>query len=400
MKQAILEKYTNLSEKSKFHFVPQVKTYLESDPEVDPETNEEIVNIPYPGNAKYNFEQRIRDEDIQPLCIAYMPYVRNIREIDLSFNKITDKGISILSKLLEHAECIVKLNLMGNQIGDNGCENLNKSLKGKKNLTHLNLNTNIFGNLGLMSINELLFKNPSLTHLNVGGNRYDWDGIISITSALKTTNNTLQVLNMDDPAYRVFDQHFFTHFGKVFLSNTGLEKLSLKFHKIRWEALNIMIHHMRNNQVLNVLDLTGNQICFQAMIFVRDYLNKYNILKSLILAGNKLRDRGIKVLADGLGNNTGLVHLDVTNNDIGDDGFTYLGNKLKENKGIKSLKIFRDNHWLNNDNSIKVFKEYLDSKGKDFYPDFMIYEDEDEQKLHIAYLETHIPNEEEYMVDC
>ena len=80
---------------------------------------------------------------------------------------------------------------------------------------------------------------------------------------------------------------------------------------------------MRNNQVLNVLDLTGNQICFQAMIFMRDYLNKYNILKSLILAGNKLRDRGIKVLADGLGNNTGLVHLDVTNNDIGDEGFTY-----------------------------------------------------------------------------
>ena len=396
MKLQLLNKYTELCEKSRFKFLPQIKTYLETEVEKDDQNNE-IVNMPYPGNARYNFENRIDDNDMQALSITYMSFVKNIHIIDLSYNKLTDKGISILSKLIEYAENIEKINLEGNQISDKGCEDLNKSLKEKVKLTHLNLNTNIFGNLGLMSINELLFKNPNLINLNVGGNRFDWDGIISITSALKTTNNTLQVLNIDDPAYKANDQHFFNHFGKMFLSNSGLQKLSLKLHKIRFEALNIIIYSLVNNKTLTVLDLSGNQICFQGMIYLRDYLNKNDILKSINLSGNKLRDRGIKVLGDGLKNNKTLIHLDITNNDIGDDGFSDFGNKLMENTGIKSLKLFRDNHWLNNENSIKIFDDYLKMKGKDFYPDFTIYEDE-VQQLNIAYLETHIPNENDYLV--
>ena len=396
MKLQLLNKYTELCEKSRFKFLPQIKTYLETEVEKDDQNNE-IVNMPYPGNARYNFENRIDDNDMQALSITYMSFVKNIHIIDLSYNKLTDKGISILSKLIEYAENIEKINLEGNQIGDKGCEDLNKSLKEKVKLTHLNLNTNIFGNLGLMSINELLFKNPNLINLNVGGNRFDWDGIISITSALKTTNNTLQVLNIDDPAYKANDQHFFNHFGKMFLSNSGLQKLSLKLHKIRFEALNIIIYSLVNNKTLTVLDLSGNQICFQGMIYLRDYLNKNDILKSINLSGNKLRDRGVKVLGDGLKNNKTLIHLDITNNDIGDDGFSDFGNKLMENTGIKSLKLFRDNHWLNNENSIKIFDDYLKMKGKDFYPDFTIYEDE-VQQLNIAYLETHIPNENDYLV--
>ena len=396
MKLQLLNKYTELCEKSRFKFLPQIKTYLETEVEKDDQNNE-IVNMPYPGNARYNFENRIDDNDMQALSITYMSFVKNIHIIDLSYNKLTDKGISILSKLIEYAENIEKINLEGNQIGDKGCEDLNKSLKEKVKLTHLNLNTNIFGNLGLMSINELLFKNPNLINLNVGGNRFDWDGIISVTSALKTSNNTLQVLNIDDPAYKANDQHFFNHFGKMFLSNSGLQKLSLKLHKIRFEALNIIIYSLVNNKTLTVLDLSGNQICFQGMIYLRDYLNKNDILKSINLSGNKLRDRGIKVLGDGLKNNKTLIHLDITNNDIGDDGFSDFGNKLMENTGIKSLKLFRDNHWLNNENSIKIFDDYLKMKGKDFYPDFTIYEDE-VQQLNIAYLETHIPNENDYLV--
>ena len=121
MKQQILHKYTELSEKSHLHFAEQVKKYLETEPEKN-EKDEEIVNLPFPGNARYNFNSRLKDEDMQPLSISYMTYVANIKEIDLSFNVLTDKGISILSKLLEYAENIEVLNLKGNQIGDAGCK--------------------------------------------------------------------------------------------------------------------------------------------------------------------------------------------------------------------------------------------------------------------------------------
>ena len=151
--------------------------------------------------------------------------------------------------------------------------------------------------MGLLSINELLFKNDSLNFLDFGGNRYDWDGIISLMNVLKTTNKSLEILNMDEPAYKITDQHFFNHIGKMFLSNITLKKLNLKFNKLRREGLNIIIFSLSSNTTLTVLDLTGNQICFQGMIYVRDYLTDNNILKSLILCGNKLRDQGAKFIS-------------------------------------------------------------------------------------------------------
>ncbi len=395
MKQQILHKYTELSEKSHLHFAEQVKTYLETEEEKN-EKGEDIINLPFPGNARYNFNSRLKDEDMQPLSISYMSFVTNIKEIDLSFNVLTDKGISILSKLLEYAENIEVLNLKGNQIGDSGCENLSKALKGKPKLWYLNMNTNIFGNLGLMSINELLFKNTALTYLNVGSNRYDWDGIVSITSALKTTNKTLKVLNIDDPEYKIQDQDFFTHFGKMFLSNKCLQKLSLRLHKIRWEAVKIILYYLENNTSLTVLDLSGNQIDFQGIFYFSYYLSKNNILKSLNLSHNKLYDSGCKLLGDGLKKNKTLEHLDITSNEIGDEAFIEFGNKIMENTGLKSLKMFWENTW--DEGSIKVFQQYLHQKGSDFYPDFTIYEDDD-HKLNIAYLETHVPNEKELLIE-
>ena len=137
----------------------------------------------------------------------------------------------------------------------------------KKKLEYFNINSNKFGNVGLLSINELLFKIESLKFLDVGANKYDWDWIISLMNALKTTNKSLEILNMDEPAYKINEQHFFNHIGKMFLSNTSLKKISLKFNRIKWEGLNIIIFSLVRNTTLSVIDLTGNQICFQGMIF-------------------------------------------------------------------------------------------------------------------------------------
>ena len=92
MKLQLLSKYTELCEKSRFKFLPQIKTYLETEVEKDSENNE-IINMPYPGNARYNFENRIDDNEMQALSITYMSFVKNIHIIDLSYNKLTDKGI-------------------------------------------------------------------------------------------------------------------------------------------------------------------------------------------------------------------------------------------------------------------------------------------------------------------
>lgn len=408
MKQQLLERYLNLGSTSKLHIAPQVKEYLSSAPEEDPDNpGKEVINMIFPGNSTKNFEIRLKDEDMQPIAIPYMSAMNNIQIIDLQFNRITDKGLSIICKLFEKAENMKHLNLKGNHIGDTGCEELKKALIKKQKLTYLNLNTNIFGNAGLKAISLLLVQNESLKYLDVGYNRYDWDGIISVTFVIRARKENLEVLIMDDPAYKIQDQSFFAHFGQMIEANknkpTGLKKLSLRHNQIRWEALNIICYKLVDAHYLTVLDLSGNELDFQAAIHLRDYLSSKNFeLTSLNLSHNKLYDSGCKILSDGLANNSKLIHLDITGNSIHDEGFTYFAQKLLDSEvsNIKSLKIFWDNQF--GDNSIEILNKLLKKKGNDFYPDFLIEMDYDpepkNQKLCIAYLETHIPDEDKYTI--
>ena len=86
----------------------QLKTYLETEKEIDKDTGIEEVNLPYPGNTTYNFNSRITDKDIQSISIAYKTRVNHILVLDLSYNVLTDKVASVLLKLLEYAENIKK----------------------------------------------------------------------------------------------------------------------------------------------------------------------------------------------------------------------------------------------------------------------------------------------------
>lgn len=407
-KQKILQKYLEFEKNGRFKNAPQVKAYLETPMEIDEETGEEIINLPFPGNAPKSFETKLKDEDMSPLSVPFMHFASIIRSVDLSYNRLTDGGAKILSILLGSSENIRSLNLKGNQIGDNGCTLIAEKLKDKKHLEYLNLNSNTFGNLGLMAVNDLLFNNLSLHHLDVGCNRYDWDGIISITSAIKTSNESLKVLIMDDPAYKVPNQDFFAHYAEMLADNEqkkgGIEKLSLRLNQIRCEAIRILFYRLTTNRFLTVLDLSGNQVDFQGAIYLRDYLNseEYSLcLKSLNLSHNKLYDSGAKILADGLAKNNSLVHLDITCNDIHDEGFAYFGEKIIANKSITSIKLFLDNRF--GDKSIEVLDKYLESKkGTEFYPDFVIEQDYDPDptkiKKQIAYLESHHPDENNLLI--
>lgn len=396
MKAKILARYKGLSEKSKMANCLQIVKYLEKDEEERNESGQEIIKLDMPGNDTYNFNMRIKDEHLEAICISYMTYIVNLVSINLSYNKITDKGVTKIAKLLEFAENISEINLMGNQISDEGCEKLASCLKGKIFLFSLNLNSNQIGNTGLMHINELLYTNSGLLKLDIGSNLYDWDGLIAITTALKHTNTTLQVLNVDDPAYKIQDQDFFTHFGMMFRTNTGIKKISMKLHKLRFEGVQIMTHYLNTyNENLQVLDLSCNQICFQGVKYISEYLAETKCLKSIILTSNCIHNQGAKIFAKGVSLNESLVHVDLTSNTISDEGLCKLAEGLMQNKTVRSLKLFWNNSF--GIDSISLFDNYLKMKGNDFYPDFVIYVDKTGEMM-IAYLETHIPNEADYLV--
>jgi len=102
----------------------------------------------------------------------------------------------------------------------------------------------------------------------------------------------LKVLNIDDPQYKLPEQDFFTHFGKMFKDNEGLKKISMRQHKLRFEGVSILTYYLQDNFKLEVLDLSANQICFQGMMYLSEYLETTKTLKSIILAGNRIKEAG------------------------------------------------------------------------------------------------------------
>ena len=110
---------------------------------------------------------------------------------------------------------------------------------------------------------------------------------------------------------------------------------------------------------------------------------------------NLILKLGAKYFARGISKNQSIIHVDLTNNSINNEGLCRIAEGIASNSFVLSLKLFTLNEW--GDESIAKFKKVLQQKGNDFYPDFVIYEDET-LVTNIAYLETHIKNEENYLV--
>jgi hypothetical protein len=168
MKAKILEKYNKNCKNAKMNAYTQVINYLNTEDELDPDDKLEVIRMNFPGNEKYNFCSRFKNDDMLPLTLSFNEFSKYLREINLMYNNISDDGIVYISKMLIKADNLTSVNFMGNKIGDNGCKDLVAVLKAKNALFNLNLNTNCFGNVGAMHINELLYTNPELLILDIG----------------------------------------------------------------------------------------------------------------------------------------------------------------------------------------------------------------------------------------
>lgn len=175
----------------------------------------------------------MKDADLKPIVDILEDYSIYVEDIDLRYNEISDDGAQYLAQLIEKSERLLGLNLQGNSIEINGAQFLAESLKNCELLQYLNLNGNKIQTDGAMNITELLFSHKKLLELNLGNNDINHDGIIGILSVLNCSNYTLEVLNIDNPDYNTICQSTAIHFGKMLQNNLGIQKLSMKKHKMR-----------------------------------------------------------------------------------------------------------------------------------------------------------------------
>lgn len=222
----------------------------------------ESIDIVIHGNDKMNFTNRVGEIDIIAIAETLSDYAIYIEDIDLRYNEIGDEAAKALAMLISKAERLLGLNLQGNAIDIEGAQILAESLKNCKFLQYLNLNGNQIQTDGAMSITELLFSHQKLLELNLGNNSINHDGIIGILSVLNCSNYTLEILNIDNPYYNSICQSTAIHFGKMLQNNLGIQKLSMKKHKMKCSGIYTITEHLLENNTLRVLDINANEIAF------------------------------------------------------------------------------------------------------------------------------------------
>ncbi|XDV15849.1 hypothetical protein PO909_015820 [Leuciscus waleckii] len=195
-------------------------------------------------------------------CAALTSALRSnshLRELDLTLNIIGDKGLKLLSDELKDPHCkLEKLKLWGCEITDEGCAALTSALRSNSHLRELDLTWNIIGDKGLTLLSDEL-KDPhcKLEKLGLLGCKITAKGCAALTSALRSNSHLREL----DLSWNIIGDKGLTLLSDELKDpHCKLEKLKLSYCKITDEGCAALTSALRSNSHLRELDLTENII--------------------------------------------------------------------------------------------------------------------------------------------
>ena len=108
-----------------------------------------------------------------------------LRELQLSSNKICDVGVRGLSDLLKFCVNMCVLKISSNEIGQYGASVLAKGLKHCVALCIFHIASNSIGNGGAKALADALYQCSNLQEINISRNNISADGAVALADALK-----------------------------------------------------------------------------------------------------------------------------------------------------------------------------------------------------------------------
>ncbi|XP_072890975.1 NACHT, LRR and PYD domains-containing protein 12-like isoform X2 [Hemitrygon akajei] len=263
----------------------------------------------------------------------------SLTELDLSNNKLGDSGVKLVSVALRNPECkIQRLRLWDVGLTDSGAEDLASALSTKSSLTELDLSYNKLGDSGVKLVSvalrnpeckiqklelynvgltdsgaedlvSALSTNPSLTELYLSNNDLGDSGVKLVSAALRNPECKIQKLWLNS----------------VGLTDSGAEDLASV---------------LSTNPSLTELDLSYNKLGDSGVKLVSVALrNPECKIQKLELYNVGLTDSGAEDLVSALSTNPSLTELYLSNNDLGDSGVKLVSAALR-NPECKIQKLW------------------------------------------------------------
>ena len=335
----------------------------------------------------------ISHNNISAVGAAAISKNRTFKKLNMSYNKIdsffevdkalqTNTTLQILdlshnNMIFDHCGCLDKnnlkeLNLSYNRISNNGIVKLGEVLKAYRTLQILDLSHNDISNG--VAVSSCL-KSNSLKELNLSYNKVPNSGIIDICKALQM-NVTLQLL---DISYnKIFDESILT-FSDYLKEKNTLQKLRISWNNDICLSLDSMVQScaiskmrlgdtgailvsafLYRNSIIQELDISRNNISDDGAVAISEYLKCYNYtLKKLYISYNEITIYGVIAILSNI--DSWLRILDLTHNIISKPDLIMISNTCKKHKNLQiSYNEIVDNSQTVNTNLVHFHNKDYD----------------------------------------
>ncbi|XP_073700444.1 uncharacterized protein [Garra rufa] len=255
----------------------------------------------------------------------------HLKELDLSENKLQNRGVKILCDVLKDSHCkLERLRLRSCDITDEGCSALTSALQ--SNPSHLR-ELGLSGNqLGVENLSALL-RNPEfkLEILALCGCSITEKQCLSLISALRSNLSHLQELDLSENELKNTGVN---HLCDILTdSHCKLKTLSLGYCEITDEGCSPLTSALKSNPShLRELNLSGNQLGDSGVKHLCDLLrNPQCKLEKLKLGKCSITEKQCLILSLGLCSNPShLRELDLSGNQMKNSGVNHLCDVLKD----------------------------------------------------------------------
>lgn len=271
--------------------------------------------------------RRILDSDV-PSIANFLQGHQDVTSLDLSFNKITNSGVSCLMEFLKDSN-IKALSLVFNEIDFEGIEHI-VALGEKLPFHVLRVSGNNFGEKGGEALSKLLRMRTSLKSLDLSDTRQNIKSLVMILSGLipnRGGDDNLKQINIGRPKVTNFEPvcsaHIAQILGQVLQVNSTLEELYIQKYRFCGHDIENLAYGLMFNTTLQVLDLNNNRIGDDGVRFLCKYFDTRPSLSFLMISANGVSDTGARNLSFSM-NHSRLIFLDITNNKLTDDGILCL----------------------------------------------------------------------------
>lgn len=250
----------------------------------------------------------------------------------LDGSSIEDKGLIVLTDIIENNTTLTSLILQGNQIENEGCTRLCNALKKNTSITHLDLSYNTLEYDAWKSIGDMLKINSTLKilELNECGFKSE-DGCVALVEALKI-NSTLTELNI---LRNGFNRNSTNSLVELVQTNKSITSLSMASDLFEDPQIARQLKEaLITNTTIRNLNMSLCPLIYEGTFAISEVLQKNQTITALDLSNNAIGS-WLTLITKALENNTTLTHLNIKSNSISSHGG--LIDLLRNNFSLNSI---------------------------------------------------------------